>query len=94
MKLRSSLLGLALAVGLGLAASACGGDNPYVPSDGQGSGSGSGSGSGAATFTSYVIDLITNHSSDQTPASYADFKDLPDPDGDNNNGSAYDSLFQ
>ena len=91
MKLRSSLLGLALAVGLGLAASACGGDNPYIPSDGQGSGSGSGS--GAATFTSYVIDLITNHSSDQTPASYADFKDLPDPDGDNNNGSAYDSLF-
>ena len=90
MKLRSSLLGLALCAGLGLAAAACGDDTPFVPSDGQGSGSGSGSN---ATFTAYVIDLVTNHSMDQTPAAYTDFKDLPDPDGDSNDGSAYDSLF-
>jgi hypothetical protein len=76
---------------LGLASAACGDDTPFVPSDGNGSGSGSGSGS--ATFTSYVIDLIQNHSTDQQPAAYTDFATLPDPDGDNNNGSAYSSLF-
>jgi hypothetical protein len=91
MKLRSSLLGLAIAVGLGLTAAACGDDSPFVPSDGQGSGSGSGS--GAATFTSFVLDLVTNHGMDPAPADYSTFKDLPDPDGDSNNGSAYDSLF-
>ena len=90
MKLRSSLLGLAIAVGLGLTAAACGDDSPFVPSDGQGSGSGSGS----ATFTSFVLDLVNNHTADPAPADYSTFKDLPDPDGDNNNGSAYDSLFQ
>jgi hypothetical protein len=90
MKLRSSLLGLAIAVGLGLTAAACGDDSPFVPSDGQGSGSGSGS----ATFTSFVLDLVNNHTVDPAPADYSTFKDLPDPDGDNNNGSAYDSLFQ
>jgi hypothetical protein len=89
MKLRSSLLGLAIAVGLGLTAAACGDDSPFVPSDGQGSGSGSGS----ATFTSFVLDLVTNHGMDPAPADYSTFKDLPDPDGDSNNGSAYDSLF-
>ena len=88
MKLRSSLLGLAIAVGLGLTAAACGDDSPFVPSDGQGSGSGS------ATFTSFVLDLVNNHTADPAPADYSTFKDLPDPDGDNNNGSAYDSLFQ
>ena len=74
---------------LGLTSAACGDDTPYVPSDGNGSGSGSGS----ATLTSYVIDLIQNHSTDQTPAAYTDFATLPDPDGDTNNGSAYNSLF-
>jgi hypothetical protein len=90
MKLRSSLLGLAIAVGLGLTAAACGDDSPFVPGDGPGSGSGSGSN---ATFTSFVLDLVTNHTMDTAPADYSTFKDLPDPDGDSNNGSAYDSLF-
>jgi hypothetical protein len=90
MKLRSSLLGLAIAVGLGLTAAACGDDSPFVPGDGPGSGSGSGSN---ATFTSFVLDLVTNHTMDPAPADYSTFKDLPDPDGDSNNGSAYDSLF-
>ncbi|MEO8846567.1 MAG: hypothetical protein ABI591_20080 [Kofleriaceae bacterium] len=87
MKLRSNLLGLAMAIGL--TAAACGDDSPFVPDDGNGSGSGS----GAATFTSFVLDLVTNHTTDPTPADYSTFKDLPDPDGDTNNGSAYDSLF-
>ena len=46
------------------------------------------------TFTSYVKDLILNQTSGTTqPKPYADFATLPDPDGDNNNGSAYSSLF-
>lgn len=61
MKLRSSLLGLAIAVGLGLTAAACGDDN--------------------------------NHAAAPAPADYSTFKDLVGPDGDTNNGSAYDSLF-
>ena len=45
-----------------------------------------------ATFTSYVIDLITNQTSATTqPRPYAEFATLPDPDG--SNGSAYQSLF-
>lgn len=88
MKLRSSLLGLAIAVGLGLTAAACGDDSPFVPGDGNGSGSGSG-----ATFTSFVLDLVNNHTADPTPTAYSTFEDLADPDGDTNNGSAYDSLF-
>ncbi len=46
------------------------------------------------TFTDYVIDLVNNHNSDQDPAAYERFKDLPDPDGDANNTAAYDSLFE
>jgi hypothetical protein len=45
-----------------------------------------------ATFTSYVIELITNQTSNTTPARpYAEFATLPDPD--TSNGSAYQSLF-
>jgi hypothetical protein len=80
----------AIFAGLGLALAACGDDTPFVPKDG---GPGSDGGNPNATLTSYVIDLITNHSADQAPAAYADFKDLPDPDGDTNNGSAYSPLF-
>ena len=46
---------------------------------------------GDATF---VIDLVTNHSEDPAPVAYEAFKDLPDPDADNNNVTAYDGLFQ
>ena len=89
MKLRSSLLGGVIAVGLALASSACGDDSPYVPADG----SGSGSDSGAGTLTAFVIDLIQNHTNDPTPAAYTDFSTLPDPDGSANNTAAYASLF-
>ncbi len=41
-----------------------------------------GSGS-AATLTSFVIDLIDNHSTDPTPAPFSAFSALPDPDGGN-----------
>ncbi|HEY1550499.1 MAG TPA: hypothetical protein VGG28_21875 [Kofleriaceae bacterium] len=82
---RSSLL--ALAIGVLLAA--CGDDHPYVPGD---SGSGSNVQPGG-TLTDFVIDLIENHSNDPTPAAYSTFSTLPDPDGSNNNGSAYSSLF-
>jgi hypothetical protein len=45
-----------------------------------------------ATFTSYVIDLITNGTTATAPPRpYAEFANLPDPDGAN--GSAYQSLF-
>jgi|SRR5580704_8624421 hypothetical protein len=89
VKLRSRLLGGAIAVGLALASSACGDDSPYVPQDGPGSGSG-----GAGTLTAFVIDLVENHSNDPTPAAYTDFATLPDPDGSANNTAAYSSLFQ
>jgi len=46
------------------------------------------------TFTEYVLDLVNNHTEDQSAAPYERFKDLPDPDGDTNNTSAYDSLFR
>ena len=52
-----------------------------------------GSGSASATFTTFVIDLVLNHGSDATPAAFASFQNLPDPDGDTNNVHAYDSLF-
>ena len=87
MTKRSRLL---VAIVLGLAAGACGDDSPYVAKD-----------AGvepdapeASTFTKFVIDLISNHGSDPAPAGYETFKDLPDPDGDNNDQSAYSGLFQ
>ena len=91
MKERSSRLaraGFGLAIVFGIVSAACGDDSPYVPKDGGSDGSQPG-----ATFTSYVIDLVNNHADDPAPASYADFKDLPDPDGDANNTAAYTSLF-
>jgi len=86
-------LGLALAIALGLAAGACGPDNKLHVADDAGVGPGSDAGSGNATLTSYVIDLVTNHSSDPAPAPYSAFGALPDPDGSNNNTGAYSSLF-
>jgi len=88
VKVRSTLLGGIIVLGLAVVASACGDDHPYVPQD-----AGSGSGSGAGTLTTFVIDLIVNHTGDPTPAAYADFATLPDPDGSANNTAAYSSLF-
>ncbi|HET9991069.1 MAG TPA: hypothetical protein VFQ65_21200, partial [Kofleriaceae bacterium] len=77
---------------------ACGDDSPNVPSDSPttppGDGSGSGSGMPNATLTSYVIDLVINHTvATETAHAYSEFSTLPDPDGMANNGSAYASLF-
>jgi len=82
---------LALLV-VAMLAAACGDDNPSLAgTDGIGSGSGSGS---DATLTSYVIDLVTNHTTATDLAKpYTDFSTLPDPDGIANNGSAYNPLF-
>lgn len=83
MKVRSHLL--AFALGLGLVSGACGDDSPYVPQD---------AGPDDQTFTTFVIDLVTNHLGDPEPVPHEKFKDLPDPDGDNNNVNAFDKLFQ
>lgn len=46
----------------------------------------------AATFTSFVLDLVQHQTADNTaPVPYAQFQSLPDNDG--SNGSAYSSLF-
>lgn len=83
---------LALLVVATLAA-ACGDDNPSIGGD-SGTDSGSGSNMPPATLTSYVIDLVMNHTTaTDLPKPYTDFSTLPDPDGDMNNGSAYDPLF-
>jgi hypothetical protein len=47
----------------------------------------------ASTLTDFVIDLIDKHTDDPTPVPYSSFKDLADPNADNNNRAAYDSLF-
>ena len=58
-------IAIIFALALALAAAACGDDSPNVPSDSPttppGDGSGSGSGSDNPTLTSYVIDLVMNH---------------------------------
>ena len=83
---------LAIAVAFGLAAGACGPDNKLHVADDAGVGSGSDAGM-PNTLTSYVIDLVNNHTSDPAPAPYSAFGSLPDPDGSNNNTGAYSSLF-
>jgi hypothetical protein len=79
------LLGAAIVVGLAFAAGACGDDSPYVQKDAGPD--------PVVTFTSYVIDLVNNHTDSSAPVPYTDFKDLPDPDGEANNTAAYGSLF-
>lgn len=92
---------VALLLGLALAASACGDDdnkhndastgtesnppNPDASPDG---------GNPNANFTSFVIDLVKNHTnSTEAPVAYTSFSTLDDPDATNNNTSAYNSLF-
>ena len=97
MKVFSLVGGVVIA--LGLATAGCGDDNPVAqdsgvphidsrlidaPVDAP---------IVAATLTSFVIDLINNHTNDPTPAAFTAFDTLPDPDKDNNNIHAYDSLF-
>jgi len=46
------------------------------------------------TLTGYVLDLIgTQTTGTAAPRPYAEFSSLPDPDGANNNLTAYQSLF-
>jgi hypothetical protein len=92
----------AFAVLFVLVAAACGdngnhqtpADSPTTPGDGSNT---PGDGSNVqppATLTSYVVDLVLNHTTTLEEArAYDEFKALPDPDGDLNNGSAYSSLF-
>lgn len=90
MKLRFCL---SLAIALGFAA--CGPDDHLHL--GQDGGAGSDAGSDAAppatTLTSFVIDLVNNHTGDSTPAAFTTFSTLPDPDADTNNTAAFSSLF-
>ena len=82
---------LQLAIGMGLALAACGPDDHLTVGD---AGAGSDAGPPAGSLTSYVIDLINNHTGDTAPRPYSEFGSLPDPDGDTNNTAAYGSLFQ
>lgn len=92
----------AFAVLFVLVAAACGDNgNHQTPADSTtppGDGSNTpGDGSNVqppATLTSYVVDLVLHHTTTPEEArAYDEFKALPDPDGDMNNGSAYSSLF-
>jgi hypothetical protein len=69
---------ISIAIAIG---AGCGDDSPYVPQADQ-------------TFTTFVIDLVTNHDEDPEPVPYTVFADLPDPDGDTNHAAAYEALFQ
>jgi hypothetical protein len=89
-----SLLGVAFVIGLGFASGACGPDDPKLAEDSGVDPDAPPDAPPAANFTTFVIDLVTNHGNDPMPASFDTFKDLPDPDGDNNNAAAYTSLFQ
>jgi hypothetical protein len=75
------------AVWLALVLAACGGDHPTLDDAGT-----TPDGGTAANLTSYVIDLVKNQTADTTAARpYSEFQTLPDPD--QNNASAYSSLF-
>lgn len=73
-------------------ACACGDDGPSKTPDAGTEGDAMPDAGEDPTFTSYVIDLITNGTSGTESARpYAEFESLPDPDG--NNADAYQSLF-
>jgi predicted small lipoprotein YifL len=92
---RSLIVQALLALALAIAAAACGDSGhlklpdggtmpmPDAPTDGP---------PVQETLTQYVIDLVQNHTANNTAARpYGDFQTLPDPDG--SNGSAYSPLF-
>jgi hypothetical protein len=91
VKRPSRLLVVAVVLGFGFASAACGPDDPTLAEDG---GAMPDAEVPADDFTGFVIDLVNNHADDPAPAAYDTFKDLPDPDGDNNNTAAYQGLFQ
>lgn len=91
-QLARASFGIAISVGLAVASTGCGDDNPTLAGDAPTTGSDGSMPN--ATLTSFVIDLIKNHSTDPTPADYSTFSALPDPDGDDNNTAAYSVLFQ
>jgi hypothetical protein len=75
-------------------AAACGDNGNNVGPDSGSGGSGGSDGGMNATLTSYVLDLVQNHTTaTDVSRPYSEFQALPDPDGDMNNGSAYSSLF-
>ena len=85
--MKSLVLSLAAAVAM---LGACGDDNPTLAPDS--SNPMPDAPNPQATFTSYVIDLVMNQTSDTTTArAYSEFEGLPDPDSDN--ATAYSSLF-
>lgn len=49
------------------------------------------------TFTTYVIDLVKNHTDNGPSRAFTEFSTLPDPDGTSNNGNGtqgvYNTLF-
>ena len=85
-----------IAIALALVLAACGDDGPSkqpmpdsggMPPDAMGDAP-----PGEMTFTSYVIDLVTNGTSGMAqPRPYSEFAMLPDPD--TSNASAYATLF-
>ena len=76
MKARSRLLAAVMLVGLGLTTAGCPNDTPYVAKDDAGVDAAV----DAGTFTEFVIDLVKNHTADDSPpVSYDKFKDLSIP---------------
>ena len=89
MRLRLGLLAAAFA-----AFAACGDDNPSVQADAPNIDAPPDTPQQGATLTTFVIDLIQNQTADNTqPVAFDQFSTLPDPDGDNNNLTAYSPLF-
>lgn len=83
----------AIVLALAAALAACGGGGSHhSPMDAGMTPDAPPDGPPAATFTSYVLDLVQHQTANDTaPRPYSEFQALPDPD--QNNGSAYSPLF-
>ena len=93
-------LGVVLALGLAAFAGACGDNNstpdaPITPiHDSSVVDTMTDAPVVAATLTSYVKDLVLNHTNNtDLPRAFTEFSTLPDPDQTSNNLAAYSSLF-
>lgn len=84
-----------MVLAVALAAGACGDDDPTNrPDAGEEPDAMPDAAMPPETFTSFVIDQITNQTLSTTePVPFATFAALPDPDGAMNNTDAYTSLF-